>query len=91
MKITKLPEEIMHAALKTGQDLIAAQAEHGKISLRNIAEKLPFNWSTASRLMTIAVKLGVSHVKQRAELPASWGTLYYIAKLPEDIMHHDVV
>src|ERR1700722_5186855 len=70
-------------ATPLGEKFIAAQAEHGE-SLRQMAEsnKLPFDWTTAFRLMEIA-KSDVARGQRRIYLPASWGTLYELTKLPD--------
>ena len=81
-------EHYIDGVIKTGEELIAAQDEHGK-TLREMAEQLPFDWTTAGRLMLIARKFGsgvVARVHQRRQLPLSWGTLYELSKLPDDIM-----
>jgi predicted transcriptional regulator len=70
--------------IKTGQELIAAQDEHGD-SLLSMADKLPFDRTTALRLMAIA-KSACAHGHNRILLPASWKTLYELSQLPEAVL-----
>jgi hypothetical protein len=49
---------IIDGIIKTGQELIAAQEEHGE-TLRAMAKRLPFDWSTAHHLMQIARELKI--------------------------------
>ena len=79
---TQATTSYVESVLEVGRILIATQEEHGK-SLREMAEKLPFDWSTASKLMKIAETFDVA---QRATaflsaLPASWSTMYELTKL----------
>jgi hypothetical protein len=45
---------------------------------------LPFSWETAFRFMSIAGYPVISNVAHAQHLPASWGTLYELSRLPED-------
>jgi hypothetical protein len=74
----------VEAILKLGRALTDAKGEleHGEF-LAMIKTDLPFDASTAQRLMKIASdpRLQKPHTAQL--LPASWGTLYELTKLPD--------
>jgi hypothetical protein len=70
--------------LEVGKELNATQEEHGE-SLREMANKLPFSWTTACMFMKIADTFTVKSVKQ-ASLPPSWGTMYVLTCLPEYVL-----
>jgi hypothetical protein len=79
----KANESYIDNIVRVGEQLIAAHDEHGE-SLREMAATLPFSWTTAGILMTIA-KSGVLHAKHRNKLPPSWTTIYELTQLQPDI------
>jgi hypothetical protein len=71
--------------LETGQALIDAkdELEYGSFEAM-VQQKLPFEPRTARRLMAIAkCNLLRTHV---SDLPASWGTLYELTRLPLEML-----
>src|SRR4029077_12533006 len=74
----KTGEDYIAGIIEVGQELIDAQNEHGR-SLRKMAEKLPFSWQTAAKLMLVAQRFTVSCTKQ-SSLPPSWDKLYELTQ-----------
>ena len=74
----------INGVFKTGRKLQAALEQHGN-SLRSMADKLPFSWQMANRLMLITEKLETPGVSPET-LPPAWTILYELSKLPEKVM-----
>jgi hypothetical protein len=74
--------------IKTGHILIEAKAElpHGEFE-DMIEEKLKFGSRTAQRLMRIAEHRIISNPTHVSHLPPSWGTLYALTELPDEVLH----
>jgi Protein of unknown function (DUF3102) len=70
--------------LKMGRTLIAAKKalEHGAFE-KMIGSDLPFDASTAQRLMKIARDPRIRKAARVQVLPMAWGTLYELTKLPD--------
>jgi hypothetical protein len=70
--------------LKIGRTLIAAKIalEHGAFQ-KMIEDDLPFDASTAQRLMKIARDPRLANAAREQLLPIAWGTLYELTKLPD--------
>ena len=71
------------AIIETGRLLIQAKdsLEHGQW-LDMVRAELPFAERTAQRLMAIASNPVIANAAHVSLLPASWGTLYELTKLP---------
>jgi hypothetical protein len=76
--------DYVKGTLEIGQELIAAQEEHGE-SVRQMAERLPFGWTTATMLMKIA-RTSLFTAGEQTCLPPSWRTMYELTNLPTDIL-----
>ena len=77
--------------LAIGRTLIEAkqQIPHGEF-IPMIEEDLPFGRSTADKLMSIARNRILSNAEHVPHLPASWGTLNELAKLPEPLLEEKI-
>lgn len=82
-KITAAWQKSVEAVLETGRALIQAHDEldHGQWEAM-ISLELPFDSSTARRLIKIARHEVLSNRAHVHALPPSWGTLYELSKLP---------
>ena len=82
----------VRAIIETGRELVAAKArlahgEWGRLTGETTRQPLlPFGWATAQRLMQIAENPVLSNPAHCAGLPASWGTLATLAKLPAQVI-----
>lgn len=76
----------VESILEVGRILVRARDDknmkHGSFEMM-IRTKLPFNESTAQRLMKIAEHAVLSKAAHVQLLPPSWGTLYELTKVPE--------
>ena len=86
-KIAAAWNKQLPSIIETGQSLIDAKAEldHGAFEAM-VQMKLPFGSRTGQRLMAIAKHKIISNTKHVSLLPASWGTLYALTKLPDEIL-----
>jgi hypothetical protein len=79
----------IESIIETGQCLINAKEDpgvpHGSFEAM-VQSKLPFGPRTAQRLMKIAENSTLVNATHVSHLPASWGTLYELTKLPNDIL-----
>jgi hypothetical protein len=77
----------VESTIAAGQLLIEArqQLEHGEFALM-IKAKLPFDASTARRLMIVAEHPVLSNRAHGHVLPPSWRTLYELSKVPHDVL-----
>ena len=77
----------VESIIETGQHLIQAKEElnHGAFEAM-VQSKLPFAPRTAQRLMNIAAHPVISNATHASLLPASWMTLYELARLPNEIL-----
>lgn len=77
----------VHSIIETGQALVDAKAEleHGSFEAM-VQSKLPFTKSTAHRLRVIAENEILSKMAHVPLLPPSWGTLYELTKLPDEVL-----
>ena len=77
--------------IETGRLLIEARASlaHGEFE-KMVGADLPFSASTARRLMTIANDHRIANRAHVHVLPPSWGTLYELTKLPDDVFEAKV-
>lgn len=84
-RITACWRASVEAILEVGRLLTAAKdaLPHGAFGSM-IESELPFGSSTAQRLMAIAGDVRLSNPAHVQHLPASWGTLYELTKLPDD-------
>lgn len=75
------------SVIETGDALLQAKAEleHGDF-MDMVANDLPFEARTAQRLMAIAAHPILSNTTHVSLLPASWGTLYALSRLPSDVL-----
>ena len=73
--------------LDVGRLLIEAKAAlpHGEFEAM-VESDLPFGARTAQRLMAIASHPILTRATHVSVLPAAWGTLYELTKLPDDII-----
>jgi Protein of unknown function (DUF3102) len=70
--------------VETGRFLIEAKEDIGRGGFEEmIRAELPFGPRTAQRLMEIAEDRVLSNTTHASHLPASWMTLYELAKLPK--------
>ena len=85
--ITRHYTAAVRAILDVGRCLLEAkdQLDHGEFG-HMIAEDLPFSWRTANRLMAIAQHPVLANWTHVSNLPASWGTLYELSKLPPPVL-----
>jgi hypothetical protein len=80
----------VEAILETGRLLIEAREgpnklPHGQFEAM-VKLKLPFNERTAQRLMEIARHPVISNATHVSLLPPSWGTLYELTRVPNEIL-----
>ena len=77
-------QQSVEAVLDVGQMLLDAKAEleHGSFEAM-VEDDLPFGSRTARMLMSIASHPVLSNRKHVSVLPASWGTLYDLSRLPD--------
>jgi hypothetical protein len=61
-----------------------ANVDHG--DWLKLVEELPFGEDTAQRLMAIARHPVISNTEHVRDLPPSWGTLYQLTRLPDDVL-----
>src|ERR1700732_3323991 len=73
--------------IKTGRDLIEAKNElgHGEFS-KMLEEYFPLGERTAQQLMEIARNPVLANPTHVSHLPAHWGTLYELTKLPLEVI-----
>ncbi|MGZ5228033.1 MAG: DUF3102 domain-containing protein [Burkholderiales bacterium] len=76
-------KQSIEGILKMGRTLIAAKKalEHGAFQ-KMIDHDLPFDASTAQRLMKIGRDPRIANAARVQLLPMAWGTLYELTKLP---------
>src|SRR6516225_6239229 len=76
--------QTVESYIKLGRKLIAAKDAlgHGEFEIM-IEADLPFESSTAQRLMSIARHPMVSNPAHVQLMPPSWGTMYELTKLPD--------
>ena len=74
------------AIIETGRLLITAKAQlaHGDF-LAMVENDLPFRPRSAQMLMAVAQDARLTNTKHVSLLPPSWGTLYELTKLPDDV------
>jgi hypothetical protein len=83
-RITAACQNTVHNIIETGRLLIEAKDDIGYGGFQEmIRAELPFGPNTAQRLMQIAENPVLSNAAHVPLLPASWGTLYELAKLPK--------
>ena len=84
-RITAAWQSSLEGILAAGRLLAEAKAAlpHGEF-ICMIEAELPFKASTAQRLMKIAADKRISNTANVQHLPAHWGTLYELTKLPDD-------
>jgi hypothetical protein len=81
-----LYKQTIRAILATGKLLLEARTalKHGEFA--SMIESLPFGRRTAERLISIAANPVLSNATHVSHLPASWGTLYVLSKLPKQTL-----
>jgi hypothetical protein len=84
--ITERYKQTIRAFLETGRALIQAKKALGHGKFTAMVETLPFGQRTAERLIAIASNPVLSNPTHVSRLPASWGTLYQLAKLPKQTL-----
>jgi Protein of unknown function (DUF3102) len=83
-RITAAWQNTVHNIIETGRLLIEAKDDIGYGGFQEmIRAELPFGPNTAQRLMQIAENPVLSNAAHAPLLPASWMTLYELAKLPK--------
>jgi Protein of unknown function (DUF3102) len=83
-RITAAWQNTVHNIIETGRLLIEAKDDIGHGGFQEmIRTELPFGPNTAQRLIQIAENPVLSNAAHVPLLPASWGTLYELAKLPK--------
>jgi len=83
-RIKTAHKETVGAILKLGGLLLAAKRALARGAfLKMIEDDLPFTASTAQRLMKIADDPRLTDAAHVQLLPAAWGTLYELTKLPD--------
>lgn len=96
--LEQLPQEITLAWDKTlksifevGQKLIEAkqELEHGQFK-QMVRERLPFSARTAQRFMAIAQDQRLANPDYEDVLPHSWGTLYELTTLKDDVFEEGI-
>lgn len=77
----------LDSVFETGDALLGAkeQLKHGEW-IKMVERELPFGRMTAHRLMQIAEDDRLRDVTRVLHLPASWGTLYALHRLPGDVI-----
>jgi hypothetical protein len=90
-EISRAWQKGVGSIIETGQ--LVAQAkndlQHGEFIVM-IESDLPFGRRTAHQLMAIADNPVISNGKHVSHLPASWGTLYQLTRLPEQILEEKI-
>jgi hypothetical protein len=83
-KISAAWQKSVESIIETGLLLIDAKAEleHGHF-LEMLESELPFGPNTAQRLMIIASDDRITNAAHVQLLPAKWGTIYELTKLPD--------
>jgi len=77
----------VESIIETGQMLIEAKDEIGHGVYESMVQtQLPFGPRTAHRLKIIAENRIISNRTHVSDLPPSWGTLYELARLPDEIL-----
>ena len=78
----------VEGVIETGRALIEAKTELEGRSFRSLVEsnELPFSRGTAIKLMKIAEHPILSSGSHVNHLPESWGTLYELTRLPNDVL-----
>ena len=86
-EITTAWQNTVIEIIKAGRLLVEAKTDlnHGEFILM-VEGDLPFGRITAFRLMAIAGHQFLANVTHVQHLPASWGTLYELTKLPEPFL-----
>jgi hypothetical protein len=83
-RITTAWQKTVANIIETGRLLIEAKDDIGHGAFQEmIRSQLPFGPGTAQRLMQIAENKILSNTAHAPLLPASWMTLYELAKLPK--------
>ena len=72
--------------IETGMHLLEARSELERDVFKAMLMRLPFGPRTAQRLMAIAANPILSSATHVSALPPSWGTLYELAKLPNEVL-----
>ena len=85
-QITENWRKGFESVIATGQSLIDAKEAlpHGEF-ISMIEADLPFKRHTAFRLMKIAGDERLTNVAHVQHFPPSWGTVYELTKLPDDV------
>lgn len=88
-KITKAWQASVESIIEVGSLLTQAKAElaHGEFE-EMVKESCPFKIRTAQTLMQIAANPTIANAQHSACLPASWTTLYELARFePAELSH----
>src|SRR5215469_1165505 len=85
-RITTTWREAVGSIVETGKLLIETKGavDHG--DWLKVIEELPFGDDTAQQLMAIARHPVISNTEHVRFLPASWGTLYRLTKVPDTVL-----
>jgi hypothetical protein len=86
-RIVAAYDKAVGGIVETGKILIEAKAAlgHGEW-IKMVEHDLPFSLDTVDRFMKIAKHPVLSNSDHWSEFPASWRTLYELARLPEDVL-----
>lgn len=77
----------VESIIETGRMLIEAKEELGHGVFESMVQtELPFGPRTARMLKTIAEHRILANRKHVSDLPPSWGTLYQLAQLPDEVL-----
>ena len=84
-------QDSVGSIINVGALLAEAKAEmaHGRFEAM-IESDLPFGPRTAQMLMAIAEDKKLSKAKHVSHLPAAWGTLYELTKVPDEVFEAKV-
>ena len=82
--ITATWQKAVESIIETARHLAEAKEGLAYGEWGRMVERLPFGRSTADKLVAIAEDATLTNSEFIPKLPASWGTLYELTKLPED-------
>jgi hypothetical protein len=90
-RITAALQETVESYIAVGKLLISAKKAlpPGEFH-RMISKELPFTPRTAQRLMSIAENSALTDATHVSHLPAHWGTLYALSRLPVELVEEKI-
>src|SRR5262245_17881564 len=84
VRIRETWRQSVEAIIETGRLLARAKEALAHGEFLAMVEELPFEASTAQRLMKIGADGRLANAAHVQHLPPHWGTLYEITKLPDE-------